>query len=213
MRTMTITQGGAAAAEVQAREAARQAQVAEQQARIAQEQAAQAQARAATDAERLSQQISEDVARDVERALEAGNVSISQQGGRRVIELPNGQKIIINGSNIRLDGVPVADVNRADDIPALALQTGQRITLFVCMAIAFIVVGLPIARAFARWLDRRGSVTPGASDTAQRLAAIENAVESVAIEVERISEGQRFTARLLSERARDEVPVGANRVG
>jgi hypothetical protein len=33
-----------------------------------------------------------------------------------------------------------------------------------------------------------------------RLARLEHAVESIAIEVERISEGQRFTTKLLSER-------------
>lgn len=35
----------------------------------------------------------------------------------------------------------------------------------------------------------------------QRLERIEQAVDSIAIEVERISEGQRFTTKLLSERA------------
>ena len=34
----------------------------------------------------------------------------------------------------------------------------------------------------------------------QRLSAIEQAVDAVAIEIERISEGQRFTTKLLSER-------------
>ncbi len=35
-----------------------------------------------------------------------------------------------------------------------------------------------------------------------RLARIEQAVEAIALEVERISEGQRFTTKLLSEQAR-----------
>lgn len=33
------------------------------------------------------------------------------------------------------------------------------------------------------------------------MARLEQAVESIALEVERISEGQRFTTRLLAERA------------
>jgi hypothetical protein len=37
----------------------------------------------------------------------------------------------------------------------------------------------------------------------ERLARIEQAVDAMAIEVERISEGQRFTTKLLSERARE----------
>jgi hypothetical protein len=43
----------------------------------------------------------------------------------------------------------------------------------------------------------------------QRLARIESAVEAIAIEVERISEGQRFTTKLLSERQGGYAPIGA----
>ena len=34
----------------------------------------------------------------------------------------------------------------------------------------------------------------------ERLARVENAVESIAVEVERISEGQRYVTKLLNER-------------
>jgi hypothetical protein len=44
-----------------------------------------------------------------------------------------------------------------------------------------------------------GSTTPLAE---ARLARIEQAVEAIALEVERISEGQRFTTKLLSEQSR-----------
>ncbi|HSJ62881.1 MAG TPA: hypothetical protein VK922_03130 [Gemmatimonadaceae bacterium] len=37
----------------------------------------------------------------------------------------------------------------------------------------------------------------------ERLARIENAIDAMSVEVERISEGQRFTTRLLSERGTD----------
>ena len=42
---------------------------------------------------------------------------------------------------------------------------------------------------------------PSSSVTEARLARIEQAVDAIALEVERISEGQRFTTRLLSEQA------------
>jgi hypothetical protein len=48
----------------------------------------------------------------------------------------------------------------------------------------------------------------------QRLARVEQAVEAIAIEVERISEGQRYVTKLLSERAQpllEGVPVPAGR--
>jgi hypothetical protein len=40
------------------------------------------------------------------------------------------------------------------------------------------------------------------SVTEARLARIEQAVDAIALEVERISEGQRFTTKLLSEQSR-----------
>jgi hypothetical protein len=51
---------------------------------------------------------------------------------------------------------------------------------------------------------RRGAAampSKQSDEMAARMARIENAIESVAVEVERISEGQRFTSRLLSEGA------------
>jgi hypothetical protein len=41
----------------------------------------------------------------------------------------------------------------------------------------------------------------GLATSDQRLARVEQAVEAIAVEVERISEGQRFVTKLLSERA------------
>ena len=70
------------------------------------------------------------------------------------------------------------------------------IAFFVSMA--FIIVGLPIARAWARRMDRRGE-TASASQIAPRLDRIEQAVEAVAIEVERVSEGQRYTTKTIAE--------------
>ena len=41
--------------------------------------------------------------------------------------------------------------------------------------------------------------------TEERLARIEQAVDAIAVEVERISEGQRFTTKLLAEKSRESV--------
>ena len=63
---------------------------------------------------------------------------------------------------------------------------------------AFVIVGLPLARAFARRMDRRGQ-TASASEIAPRLDRIEQAVEAIAIEVERVSEGQRYTTKAIAD--------------
>jgi hypothetical protein len=73
------------------------------------------------------------------------------------------------------------------------------IVLFVCMAVT--AIGVPIARALARRIERGPSPDPLApSDMTVRLDRMEQPIEAIAVEVERISEGQRFTTKLLSER-------------
>jgi hypothetical protein len=64
--------------------------------------------------------------------------------------------------------------------------------------VAFIIVGLPLARAFARRMDRRGEPA-SASEITPRLERIEQAIEAIAIEVERVSEGQRYTTKAISD--------------
>jgi hypothetical protein len=68
--------------------------------------------------------------------------------------------------------------------------------------VLLLCVTLPFAIAFARRLGRRGPAPYDArlDTTSPRLDRIEQAVDAIAIEVERISEGQRFVTRLLSER-------------
>ncbi|MGQ0713096.1 MAG: hypothetical protein ACT4PJ_05115 [Gemmatimonadaceae bacterium] len=66
--------------------------------------------------------------------------------------------------------------------------------------VATIAVGTPLARAFAKRMERDAS-RKVAPEVTSRLERIEQAVDAIAIEVERISEGQRFTTKLLTERA------------
>ncbi len=70
------------------------------------------------------------------------------------------------------------------------------------------LIGFPIARAFAPRISAAKDVSPlasGPSDVTARLDRIEHMIESTQIEVERISEGQRFTTKLLAERATVEI--------
>ncbi|HVX39101.1 MAG TPA: hypothetical protein VHB25_05940 [Gemmatimonadaceae bacterium] len=67
------------------------------------------------------------------------------------------------------------------------------------MTIAIIALGIPIIRAIARRWERHTPPPQIPADVTARLERIEQAVEAVAIEVERISEGQRFTAKLMAD--------------
>src|SRR5262249_51448388 len=72
------------------------------------------------------------------------------------------------------------------------------IVLFICGAAAAIFV--PITRAIAREIDGQGGGSSVPPELAAQIERMEHAIDSIAIEVERISEGQRFTTRLLAER-------------
>ena len=72
------------------------------------------------------------------------------------------------------------------------------------VAIVFVVIGVigfPLARALARRIEGRAHDVPiQPADVTDRLDRIERAVESIAVEVERISEGQRFVTKIMTER-------------
>lgn len=77
--------------------------------------------------------------------------------------------------------------------------------------IAVIAIGKPIARAYARRLEHKPVQQLDAGLSAQ-LQRIEQSVDAMAIEVERISEAQRYMARLQSERG-EAAPLPGQRAG
>ena len=68
----------------------------------------------------------------------------------------------------------------------------------VLFTVLVFVVGISVVGLVNRYLKRRID-RPLPPEHDQRLDRIEQAVDAIAIEVERISEAQRFAARLLSE--------------
>jgi hypothetical protein len=62
-----------------------------------------------------------------------------------------------------------------------------------------IVLGIPLVRSYTRRVETRPRDSLPSSEVITRLDRIEQAVEAMATEVERIAEGQRFTTKLLSE--------------
>ena len=66
---------------------------------------------------------------------------------------------------------------------------------------AVIIVGWPISRALGRRFERRGAQPTLESGMSEQLQRIEQSVEAIAIEVERISESQRFLAKLQEKSA------------
>jgi hypothetical protein len=93
-------------------------------------------------------------------------------------------------------------VNEDIIIPIAGMITGVVITL-----------GIPLVIVHARRVWRRDSESlPSPTETNARLDRIEQAVDAIAVEVERISEGQRFVTKLLADQQeRVGLPAGQSR--
>lgn len=82
----------------------------------------------------------------------------------------------------------------------------------VPIAIVFTLFVLsPIALSVSRMFWRRGSMPRQVlypAENTERLARMEQAIDSIAIEIERVSEGQRFVTRLMSERQPSPLAAG-----
>jgi hypothetical protein len=86
-------------------------------------------------------------------------------------------------------------VGHNKEIPPEAVDIS--IAFFVTLAL--VILGLPLLRAFGRRLGAPVSAPVADPDIEARLTRIEQAVQAVAIEVERIGEGQRFTTHLFAK--------------
>jgi len=87
----------------------------------------------------------------------------------------------------------------------------------IVVPIAFFVtaiiisIGIPLVRAIVRRWDRQSLQPPMPQDTSQRLERIEQAIEAMSVEVERIAEGQRFVTRLMADQSPERVAIPAHR--
>lgn len=159
------------------------------------------------DARELRDQIREQVRSSIEAAAQgeaAADVQVHvppfpTNERQFTIQGPNGERTVI--------GVPPP----GEIIPPQAVD----ISIAFFLMVAAIIIGLPLARAFARRMDRKGGGPAQIPrEVSDQLVQINQAVDAIALEVERISEGQRFTTRLLSEQrdaARQTLPSGAQR--
>lgn len=87
--------------------------------------------------------------------------------------------------------------------PNLIVQT---VFSWVVPGVVTIVLGFPIVRLITKWLEPKPVPPRELGAINGRLERIEAAVDAIAVEVERISESQRFTARLQSEQPTPRLP-------
>ncbi|MEO8194368.1 MAG: hypothetical protein ABI681_11015 [Gemmatimonadales bacterium] len=150
----------------------------------------------ATSRDQLREQIRQTV-KDAQAAAEEAAKTGAQQGqGRNVIVFPNGP------TPPTPPGIPTTGVQGFPDnvIPPQAVD----ISIAFFIMIGAIIIGLPLMRAIARRIERGTPVAaPLPPEVRDQLQQISQSVDAIAIEVERISEGQRFTTKMLADRSRE----------
>ena len=101
-----------------------------------------------------------------------------------------------------------ASTSTTQPVTPFGLNPGQ-ITGIAIVGTIFVLFPIVVA-ASVRMLKRGGrQAAPAPSpESAQRMERLEQAVDAIAIEVERISEGQRFVTRLLTEGSAPALSIG-----
>jgi hypothetical protein len=164
----------------------------------------------------MSQKDIQNLRDNIRHQIRAGLAGTQGQGGVTVEQPPpvpvppeNPRIITVRNSDGTQTVIGVPSGLARDVIPQQVVD----ISIAFFLTMAAIIIGLPLARAFARRMDRRGTQQIP-SDLSHQIGQLNQAVDAIALEVERISEGQRFTTRLLSEQrdsARQTLPTSTPR--
>jgi hypothetical protein len=110
-----------------------------------------------------------------------------------------------------------AEVARSAAVPGAAIQPpqpprpGPPDEAYALGALFVVVAFLPLSIALARRIWRRSAAVTVhmTNQLSERMSSIERGIEAVAVEVERIGEGQRFVTQLLAESGRRHVAATA----
>jgi len=89
----------------------------------------------------------------------------------------------------------------------------NELAAFITLVIGLTITVTTLARLWLKRGERHQAPAPNSSAIEQRLGRIEQAVDAIAIEMERVSEGQRFTTKLLADRIADRIPAPSGRDG
>jgi hypothetical protein len=126
-----------------------------------------------------------------------------------------GMRVIIRDGIPGVPPVPViagVDVHPGRGEPMIPPQVVDLAYGFYAM-LAVRVIGWPLARAWGRRLERGGASAALSPAMGEQLQRIEQAVEAMSLEVERISEAQRYLTKLQAGRATESaaLPSGETR--
>lgn len=110
--------------------------------------------------------------------------------------------------SIQRGGNPEINFPQNPDFSNVVPRGAVIISVVFFVSIAATIIFTPIARAFARRMDAGTQRELSGSGLAPQIEQLQASVDTMAIELERISEAQRFQSKLLAERSREGERVG-----
>lgn len=140
----------------------------------------------------VSNQLQGDVSGADRRGLEQQITQLDQRTANLQVQLAQADAQVAAAA-----AVPGAVVETPPYVPS-----GPPEEVWILTGIFFVVVLFPLSLALARRLWKRSvnAVTSLPQEIYDRFSRVEQSLDAIAIEVERLGEGQRFVARVLSER-------------
>jgi hypothetical protein len=147
-------------------------------------------------------QLGQELARTGVDALRPGLEARIQLLDKRILQLETdlattGQQLSLASGEL-VTSTEVANQGGGDDFEEGLMVGGFSVFAFIAVAFALMR---------RRWRRRMGKrPAPLGDDASQRLERLENGMDAIAIEIERVSEGQRFVTKLLSESHAAAVP-------
>jgi len=148
--------------------------------------------------DQLREQIRTQVQQATEEARQAVREAQAAQAAAQGVGTPGGPDAPI--PPIGVPTIAVKGMPWEVDIPPRVKDVS--IAFFVMCAV--IIVGFPIMRAIGKRIERGAPVPLSVPAEMQaQMQHLMQSVDAIAIEVERISEGQRFTTKMLADRKSD----------
>jgi hypothetical protein len=149
----------------------------------------------------------DEIAAQLERAAPAARAGLEERLAvldKRIVQLETDM-----AETGRLLTSPAYTSTTAQQARSMGMTSGQTTALGIVMTL-FVLAPLAISLARLIWRRGTGKVPagfPDAAEAARRLAGLEQAVDAIAVEIERVSEGQRYVTKIFAESQGIAVPA------
>jgi len=169
------------------------------------------------DARQTAAEIRQQVQSEVQQALQAARdakaqAQQAQAPGKGTLKAPTAPQapvalppIPVGGGRLIIDKMGDRTVITSAALPPEVLPIvgmAQETALGLMGLLAAMVILGPFTRVLARRWDRKADLAPAAAQSQllnQQIAQLQSAVDTMSVEIERISESQRFQTKLLSD--------------